>query len=133
MNTEPMAEPEDGAEMSWDGKNDRRRPVSPSSNEVMVLSERLHSLHSDVSEIKAAMHDLASAITKLALIEERQQLAVAALERVFTAQAAIEKRVLELEKVAPANLQTNHWAERLILLCAGAAVLLVWNKVTKGL
>jgi len=119
--------------MSWDGKNDRRRSALLSSNEFMVLSERLHSLHSDVSEIKAAMHDLASAITKLALIEERQQLAVAALERVFTAQAAIEKRVLELEKVAPANLQTNHWAERLILLCAGAAVLLVWNKVTKGL
>ena len=119
--------------MSWDGKHDLRRSALPSSNEITALSERLHSLHSDVLEIKAAMRDLASAITKLAVIEERQQLAVAALERVFTAQAAVEKRVLELEKVAPANLQTNHWAERLILLCAGAAVLLVWNKVTKGL
>ena len=122
-----------GDDVEWDGKADRRRAPRSSANDITILSERLQSLHSDVTEIKSAMHDLASAITKLALIEERQQLAVAALERVFTAQAAIEKRVLELEKVAPANLQTNHWAERLILLCAGAAVLLVWNKVTKGL
>lgn len=122
-----------GDDVEWDGKADRRRAPRSSANDITILSERLQSLHSDVTEIKSAMRDLASAITKLALIEERQQLAVAALERVFTAQAAIEKRVLELEKVAPANLQTNHWAERLILLCAGAAVLLVWNKVTKGL
>ena len=58
------------------------------NNDTALLAAKLGALHEDVSEIKAALTKLSDAITKLALVEERQTQSAAALERAFT---AIEK------------------------------------------
>ena len=50
-----------------------------SSTDSHVLNLQLKTLHEDVSEMKSVLKDLATAITKLALIEERQANAAAAL------------------------------------------------------
>ena len=118
----------------WDGLDRRidKSSLGQEQSDLRVLSERFQALHDDVSEIKSAIRDLAAAITKLALIEDRQSNVAAAQERLFAALARLELRVIELEKSSPANNQTHAWVEKAILLAAGAALLFAWSHIIKG-
>lgn len=111
---------------SWNGE-ERRRDVK----ELNELASKLMSLHDDVSEIKGALKDLTSAITKLALIEERQSVTNAALERAFVAISRVEDRLTELERLAPMNNQSRAWVERFVIALAGAALFFVWEQVKR--
>ncbi len=51
------------------------------SNYETVPESKLSMLHEDVGDIKSALKDLTSAITRLALVEERMATASAAQER----------------------------------------------------
>ena len=95
------------------------------------LSNKMLSLHEDVSEIKGALKDLTSAITKLALIEERQSVTNAALERAFGAISRVEDRLTEIERLAPINNQSRVWVERFVLALAGAALVFIWDQMKR--
>jgi CHAD domain-containing protein len=92
------------------------------SNETDVLAVRLSALHEDVSEIKTALGKLSDAITKLALVEQNQNMTAEALERAFKAIERIEYRLDALERAQPKNTITNIWVDRGIvaLVCIGA-------------
>lgn len=113
-------------ENTWSGE-ERRKDVK----ELNELANKLMSLHEDVSEIKGALKDLTFAITKLALIEERQSVTNAALERAFMAISRVEERLTDLERMAPMNNQSRIWVERFILALAGAALAFIWDQVRK--
>lgn len=110
----------------WSGE-ERRRDM----REINELTSKLFSLHEDVSEIKGALRDLTSAITKLALIEERQTVTNAALERAFVAISRVEDRLAELERMTPINNQSRIWVERFILALAGAALAFIWDQIKR--
>lgn len=96
--------------------------------DMTLLNHRLGDLHSDVSEMKAAMKDLATAITKLALIEERQANAAAAQERAFAVLAKLEERVTHLETYVPANKRVSVWLDRATWAGMGLLAMLVLKK-----
>ena len=96
---------------------------------VSILSTRLESLHQDVGEIKNAMNTLSAAITKLALVEERQAAANAALERAFSAIEKVEERLSKLEMADAHNKRTNKYVDSAIWAAAAASVVFVLAKV----
>lgn len=98
-------------------------------NTSTLLTHRLTTLHEDVGELKRAMTDLASAMTKLALIEERQSHAAVAQERAFKILERLEARVAALETQVPNTKRMNAWMERAIWAGAGLFVMLVIKKV----
>lgn len=98
------------------------------SPENSLVSHRLATLHEDVGEMKAALKDLATAITKLALIEERQSNAAAAQERAFKVLAKLEERVTNLEGYVPANKRVSVWLDRATWAGMGLLVMLVMKK-----
>lgn len=100
--------------------------------DVSVLSARLQSLHQDVGEIKSALGSLTEAITKLALIEERQVVTNNALERAFLALEKLENRITALEKDAPANKRSNIWVDRVLALIVGGFLVAVWETIKNG-
>ena len=100
--------------------------------DIAILSERLSSLHSDVSEIKSVMRDLTAAITQLALVEERQANVAAAQERMFVALERVEARLTALERLEPASTKTSVWVDRGVLFIIGAAATLLWDKIKGG-
>jgi len=112
--------------MEYQG-TERRRDVK----ELTELTTRLLTLHNDVSEIKTVLKELASAFTKLALIDERQIVANTSIERAFVAISRIETRLNEIEKMAPINNQARVWTERFILALAGAALAFIWDQVKR--
>lgn len=105
-----------------------------------VLSHKLETLHSDVGEIKAALRDLTQAVTRLALVEERQAQSSAALDRAFRALERVEQRIaalelqtpdrldqrlINLEQQAPTANRTAAWVDRAVWGAAAAAVMYV--------
>ena len=92
------------------------------SNETDVLAVRLSALHEDVSEIKTALGKLSDAITKLALVEQNQNMTAETLERAFKAIERIEYRLDALERAQPKHNSTSIWVDRglVALACAGA-------------
>lgn len=100
-----------------------------------VLSHKLETLHGDVGEIKAALRDLTQAVTRLALVEERQAQSSAALDRAFRALERVEQRIaalelqtpdrldqrlVQLEQQAPQSTRAAAWVDRAVWACAAA-------------
>lgn len=94
-----------------------------------VQALRLETLHKDVGEIKAALRDLTHAITKLALIEERQAQAAQSLERAFAAIERLEKRLARLEESAPINQQASKWIFGGMWAAVGALLVMTAKRV----
>jgi hypothetical protein len=112
--------------IEWQGA-ERRKDMK----DFTELAGKLISLHDDVSEIKGALKDLTFAITKLALIEERQTVTNTSLERAFMAIQRVEDRLFELERLQPIANQSRVWVERFVIALAGAALFFVWEVVKK--
>jgi hypothetical protein len=84
-------------------------------SDASVLTVKIDMLHSDVVDMKIAVNELSKAITKLALVEERQAQTADAMERAFKAIGKIEDRLSALELAAPKTKETNAWVDRFIL------------------
>ena len=105
---------------------------------VNVLAERIDGLCVDMNEMKQGIAKMADALTKLAIVEERQTQTILAQERAFKALERVEERqrthelvckdqdkevrqliadsnerlatrVGELEKAEPMQAQTSKW------------------------
>lgn len=89
-----------------------------------------------VSKMEASMDKMADAVTKLAVVEERQTAHHAALERAFSAISGINdkfdkliSRIEKLESVAPANADTNAWIKDAMKWCVVIVAAFVAAKV----
>lgn len=100
-----------------------------SGAEISLLSLKFDVMHNDVAEIKGAMRELTSAITKLALIEERITVTSSAQQRAFDAIKAVEVRVSALEQKAPINDKTTVWIDRGITALVGAFLMFLFDKI----
>ena len=109
-----------------------------SDGAVNVLTERIEGLAQDMGEMKQGIAKMADALTKLAIVEERQTQTILAQERAFKALERVEERqrqhelqfrdldkevrqliadgnerlsirVAELEKAEPMQAQTSKW------------------------
>ena len=87
--------------------------------EADVLSHKLETLHADVRKIESVLQDLTAAITRLAVVEERQSTAAAALERAFRALGKVEDRVAALELQVPSNRKLSVWVDRVTWAALG--------------
>ena len=105
---------------------------------VQVLATKIEGLAQDMSEMKHGIAKMADALTKLAVVEERQTQTILAQERAFKALERVEERqrthelvckdqdkevrqliadsnerlstrVAELEKAEPMQAQTSKW------------------------
>ena len=105
---------------------------------VQVLATKIEGLAQDMSEMKHGIAKMADALTKLAIVEERQTQTILAQERAFKALERVEERqrqqelqcrdldkevrqliadsnerlsirVSELEKAEPMQAQTSKW------------------------
>jgi len=110
------------------------------------LTHHMQRIREGVAEMKDAMREMAAAINRLAVIEERQNQDRAALERAFNAIADVDKkhdhtttRVMEiiekieartraLEMAQPLQNKTAEWVEKALFAAAAAAVMFVAGK-----
>ena len=125
-----------------------------SGGAVNVLAERIDGLCVDMGELKHGIAKMADALTKLAIIDERQTQTILAQERAFKALERVEERqrqhelqcrdqeevlrqliadsnerlsarVGELEKAEPMEAQTGKWVMAAVWGAAGLLALFV--------
>ena len=125
-----------------------------SDGAVNVLAEHIDGLCTDMSEMKHGITKMADALTKLAIVEERQTQTILAQERAFKALERVEERqrqhelqcrdldkeerqliadsnerlsirVAELEKAEPMQEQTGKWVMAAVWGAAGLLALFV--------
>ena len=104
--------------------------------DINVVITRLGLLSDDVGELKETLRQIASAVTRLALVEERQSQTNEALSRAFKQidkvelkLTGIEQRLGSLERLQPQQQQTSAWVTTMLWATAGAAVMFVAKKV----
>ena len=108
------------SETTWDGVE--RRKMTSEENMFSLISERMKILHGDVSDVKASVNELTKAITKLALIEDRQSQYALALERAFESIKELEARTSALETQSPASKRVSSLIDMALI---GAIVVVV--------
>ena len=121
---------------------------------MQVLATKIEDLAQDMNEMKHGIAKMADALTKLAIVEERQTQTILAQERAFQALERVEERqrthelvcrdqeevlrqliadsnerlaarVGELEKAEPMQEQTGKWVMAAVLGAAGLLALFV--------
>ena len=104
-------------------------------SDINVVITRLGLLSEDVGELKETLRQIASAVTRLALVEERQMQTNEALSRAFKQidkldmkLTSIEQRIGSLERMQPIQQQTNGWVLTAVWAAAGAAAMFVAKK-----
>lgn len=86
-----------------------------------ILTTRMDVIHNDVTDIKSALKDLTAAITKLALIEERQTKTTQSLDK-------IEARISRLEQQIPIYTSAAKWVDRGVVALVTGAVVFIAKK-----
>lgn len=96
---------------------------------IRTLEFRLGSLHEDVREMKGNMSKLADAVTKFALIEERQIHTNASVIKTNLKIESLEARIAQLELNAPSMTRTSLWVDRGVLFVVGAMAMFIMKNV----
>ena len=88
--------------------------------QLVIALERLKTVSADVAEMKSSMVQMASAVTRLAVMEERLGASREALERAFREITDLQLRVKAVEGAQPAQAQATKWVNQVIgLVLAG--------------
>lgn len=93
-----------------------------------VLRVQLEGLHKDVKGMEQVLQDLTKAITRLAVMEERQSNAHLAIERAFGLLTKIEERVSGVEQAVNNVTRTSLWVDRGVWAAAAAGAMYIAKK-----
>lgn len=104
--------------------------------QLAVISQKLSAFEDGFDEMKSDMRKMAEAVTKLAIVEERQNTDRLAQERAFKAISGLSediktvvKRVEVLEVAAPAAKRTHEWVDKSLWALAGLVLMYVAKNV----
>ena len=86
---------------------------------IAILGHKVDALHHDVGEMKSALKDVAMALNKLTLVEERQSHSNAAQKRMLEKIDAMESRIDKLEKADVKHGQAATWVMNAVWGAAG--------------
>ena len=81
--------------------------ATPPIESITLLAHQVQALHEDFSEMRVVIKELATTMSRLVVMEERQAQASQSLERAFKVIEKIENRVEALEKDAPINTKVT--------------------------
>lgn len=97
--------------------------AAPAQNAQLLLTlERINLIGHDVSEMKMTMARLADAVTKMAIIEERQIADRQSLGRAFAEIEKVSVRLQTLEQAQPIQKQSSDFVQKFIAAAAAAAI-----------
>lgn len=98
-------------------------------SQLATALERLRTVSSDVAEMKSSMVQMAGAVTRLAVMEERLGYSREAQQRAFEEIAELKKRLKAVEDTQPAHSQTTKWVNQAIGLVVAAAISAVGTSI----
>ena len=111
--------------------NDDLHSIATEHNEAARIERLTHhmlSIRESVDEMKGAMKEMASAITRLALVEERQAAVSSTIERLVQSLEKVDERLRRLEVSEPLQAKATEWVQSAVWAAAAAAVMFMAAK-----
>lgn len=112
--------------------SDDLNSIAKESNEVVRIERLTHHIQrirEDQHAMRAAIERMSEAVTRLALIEERQAAASTAIERTMQAIEKLDERLRRLEITEPMQAKTTEWVQSALWALAAAAVMFVAGRL----
>jgi CII-binding regulator of phage lambda lysogenization HflD len=106
----------------WDGLERR-------GGTLEVFAVRLEAIHNDLNDLRAVTRDLVKAISKLALVEDRQKQDRQSMDAVRKDIESLGRRVVALEIKSPGVARVASWIDRAVLAVVGLVLLMVAKHV----
>lgn len=97
-------------------------PGSIDPSQLALALERLRAVSSDVAEMKSSMVQMAGAVTRLAVMEERLGSSREAQERAFNEIADLKTRIKQVEDAQPGQAQAARWVNQAVGFFIAAAI-----------
>lgn len=100
--------------------------------QLTIALERLRTVSADVAEMKSSMVQMAGAVTRLAVMEERLGSSREALERAFREINDLQSRIKTIENAQPVQAQTTKWMNHVIGLVIAFVIGAVGTSIMSG-
>jgi hypothetical protein len=94
----------------------------PDSADIAVAIAKMEAISGDLAEVKATMRELANAVSRLAVIEERQNGTNESLNRAFAEITRLTGRVVSLEQSQPIQKQSSDFVQAAIKYIVAAVL-----------
>jgi hypothetical protein len=102
---------------------------------MLVVAARLKTFEASFDEMRGDMRKMAEAVTKLAIVEERQTTATAAQDRAFKAISEVQAdvrivatRISTLELAGVNSKRTSAWIDRAVTAVVALVFFLIAHK-----
>jgi hypothetical protein len=103
----------------------------PPETDLAVAIAKIEAISGDMAEVKATMRELASAVSKLAVIEERQSSTNESINRAFKEINKLTERIGSLEQAQPIQKQSSDLVQTAVKYIAvallGAVISGLWR------
>lgn len=101
----------------------------PPEADLAVAIAKIDSITSDLSDLKSSIKELTTAVSRLAVMEERQSTTNESIDRAFKQLDSISARVTALEQAQPIQKQSSDYVQKAV----GYIVAIVLGAVVSGL
>lgn len=111
--------------------SDDLHSIAKESSEVVRIERITHHIQrirEDQHAMRAAIERMSEAVTRLALVEERQAAASSAIDRMAQALEKLDERLRRLEVAEPMQAKAAEWVQSAVWAAAAAAVMFLAGK-----
>lgn len=105
--------------------------IAKETNDVVRIERLTHHIQrirEDQHAMRAAIERMSEAVTRLALVEERQTAASSAIDRMAQALEKLDERLRRLEVAEPMQAKAAEWVQSAVWAAAAAAAMFVAGK-----
>jgi hypothetical protein len=105
--------------------------ITKESSDVVRIERITHHIQrirEDQHAMRAAIERMSEAVTRLALVEERQAAASTAIERLVQSLDKLDERVRHLEVAEPMQAKATEWVQAALWALATAAAMFIAGK-----
>ena len=92
------------------------------------ITQHIQRIREDQHAMRAAIERMSEAVTRLALVEERQAAASTAIERLVQSLEKVDERLRRLEVSEPLQAKATEWVQSAVWAAAAAAVMFMAAK-----
>jgi len=111
---------------------DDLRPTAKEANDVVRIeriSHHIQRIREDQHAMRTAIERMSEAVTRLALVEERQAAASTAIERLVQSLEKLDERLRHLELAEQTQAKTAAWVQAALWALAAAAAMFIAKRV----
>ena len=112
--------------------SDDLHSIANEANEVVRIERITHHIQrirEDQHAMRAAIERMSEAVTRLALVEERQAAASTAIERLVQSLERLDERLRRLEVTEQTQAKNTAWVQAALWALAAAAAVFIAKKV----